>query len=78
MCAGAGGICNQLPGCQWVNLTSDCLPVSWDSKTFKQVQELRKGFDTYSVSVWGQCAGACYARQVRDDVQDFAGVAGFV
>jgi len=54
-----------LPGCQFVPLMKECVPKDFDSMSVSEVQNLVKAYNSADSSIWGNCAGACYVRQVR-------------
>lgn len=66
MTAGSEGICNKLSGCQFVPLMKECMPKEFDSKSLADLQALTKSFNAVNTTLWGECEGACYVRQVQE------------
>jgi hypothetical protein len=62
--AGPQGICNKLPGCQFVPLMKECMPKDFDSKPLADLQGINRAFNTVEATTWGSCEGACYVKQV--------------
>lgn len=62
---GPDGICNKLPGCQFVMLMKECVPKAFDAQALSQLQALTKSYNAVEGGLWGTCEGACYTRQVR-------------
>jgi hypothetical protein len=62
---GPDGICNSLPGCQYVPLMKECVPKEFDAQALAQLQATTKAYNAVEPGLWGACEGACYTRQVR-------------
>lgn len=69
--AGPDGICNSLPGCQFVPLMKECVPKEFDAQALAQLQATTKAYNAVEPGLWGACEGACYTRQAYACVQAY-------